>query len=123
VVYRVTPIFEGKNLLCEGVLMEAWSVEDNGDGVCFNVFCYNVQPGVEFDYATGENWLAGENPDEDNTNESDEQIYILNTNSKKFHTEDCESANKISDKNRKEYKGTREELIQQGYEPCGSCKP
>jgi DNA-entry nuclease len=58
VLYRVTPIFTGNNLLCEGVLMEAWSVEDNGDGICFNVFCYNVQPGVTIDYATGENWVS-----------------------------------------------------------------
>ena len=55
VLYRVTPIFDGDNLLASGVQMEAWSVEDNGQGVCFNVYCYNVQPGVVIDYATGEN--------------------------------------------------------------------
>lgn len=53
VMYRVTPIFEGDNLLADGVLMEAYSVEDNGDGVTFCVFVYNVQPGVVLDYATG----------------------------------------------------------------------
>lgn len=58
VLYRVTPAFQGADLVARGVQMEAYSVEDNGDGVCFNVFCYNVQPGVEIDYATGENWLA-----------------------------------------------------------------
>lgn len=58
VLYRVTPVFEGMDLVAKGVRMEALSVEDGGDGVCFNVFCYNVQPGVEIDYATGENWLA-----------------------------------------------------------------
>lgn len=58
VLYRVTPIFQNDELLCRGVLMEAYSMEDDGDGVCFNVYCYNVQPGVAFDYATGENWLA-----------------------------------------------------------------
>ena len=56
VLYRVTPIFEGEDLVAQGVLMEAWSVEDEGGGVCFSVFCYNVQPGVEIDYTTGENW-------------------------------------------------------------------
>ena len=56
VLYRVTPVFEGTDLLAQGVQMEAYSVEDDGDGICFNVFCYNVQPGVEIDYATGENW-------------------------------------------------------------------
>ena len=54
VLYRVTPVFDGNNLLATGVEMEAYSVEDNGQGICFNVFVYNVQPGVTIDYATGE---------------------------------------------------------------------
>ncbi len=54
VLYRVTPVFEGKNLVASGVHMEAKSVEDGGAGVQFNVYCYNVQPGIEIDYATGE---------------------------------------------------------------------
>lgn len=56
VMYRVTPIFEEDNLLASGVLMEAYSVEDEGEGICFNVYCYNVQPGVIIDYSTGENF-------------------------------------------------------------------
>lgn len=60
VLYRVTPAFQGTELVARGVQMEAYSVEDSGDGVCFNVFCYNVQPGVEIDYAIGDNWLAEE---------------------------------------------------------------
>lgn len=56
VLYRVTPIFEGDNLLAEGVQIEAYSVEDEGKGICFNVFVHNVQPGIHIDYATGENW-------------------------------------------------------------------
>ena len=60
VLYRVTPAFQGTELVARGVQMEAYSVEYGGDGVCFNVFCYNVQPGVEIDYATGDNWLAEE---------------------------------------------------------------
>lgn len=55
VLYRVTPVFDGDDLLCRGVHIEAYSVDDGGDGVCFNVFCYNVQPGVVIDYATGGN--------------------------------------------------------------------
>lgn len=54
VSYRVTPVFEGENLVASGVIMEAKSVEDNGAGVCFNVYVYNVQPGIMIDYATGE---------------------------------------------------------------------
>lgn len=55
VLYRVSPIFDGTDLVAQGVLMEAWSVEDGGEGICFNVYCYNVQPGVSIDYATGDN--------------------------------------------------------------------
>lgn len=58
VAYRVTPIFVGDELVARGVLMEAMSLEDSGESVMFNVFCYNVQPGVEIDYNTGDNWLA-----------------------------------------------------------------
>mgnify|MGYP005970134669 CR=1 FL=1 len=54
VLYRVTPVFEGQNLVASGVQMEAWSVEDRGDGVCFHVYCYNNQPGIKIDYATGD---------------------------------------------------------------------
>jgi DNA-entry nuclease len=58
VLYRVTPFFEGYDLLSRGVEMEAYSVEDNGRDVCFHVFVYNVQPGIAIDYRTGENWAA-----------------------------------------------------------------
>ena len=60
VLYRVTPVYEGNNLVCDGVEMEALSVEDRGEGVCFNVYCYNIQPGVTINYKTGENWLTEE---------------------------------------------------------------
>lgn len=56
VLYRVTPVFSGDNLLASGVIIEAKSVEDNGAGVQFNVYCYNVQPGISIDYTTGESW-------------------------------------------------------------------
>lgn len=58
VMYRVTPVFRGKELIARGVHMEAVSVEDKGEGVSFNVFCYNVQPGIDIDYATGDNRLS-----------------------------------------------------------------
>lgn len=60
VMYQVTPIYEGDNQVASGVVMEAESVEDNGEGIDFNVYCYNVQPEIEIDYSTGNNWLAGE---------------------------------------------------------------
>ena len=60
VLYRVTPVFVGNELVARGVLMEAWSVEDLGDGICFCVFVYNVEPGIEIHYETGESHLEGQ---------------------------------------------------------------
>ena len=57
VLYRVTPIFQGNELVARGVQLEAYSVEDSGEGICFHVYVYNNQPGVTIDYATGHNWL------------------------------------------------------------------
>ena len=58
VLYRVTPIFRDDNLIADGVLMEAWSVEDEGEGICFCIYAFNVQPGVTIDYATGDSQLS-----------------------------------------------------------------
>ena len=125
VLYRAAPIFEGENLVASGVVMEAFSVEDEGEGVCFHVYVYNVQPGVEIDYATGESWETGDSAFSALESQAEEQEadYVLNTSSKKFHRPDCSSVDSMSEKNRQEYHGTREELIAQGYEPCGSCNP
>lgn len=125
VLYRAIPIFEGENLVASGVVMEALSVEDEGEGVCFHVYVYNVQPGVEIDYATGESWETGDSASSALESQAEEQEtdYVLNTSSKKFHLPDCSSVDSMSGKNRQEYHGTREELIAQGYEPCGSCHP
>ena len=125
VLYRAAPIFEGENLVASGVVMEALSVEDEGEGVCFHVYVYNVQPGVEIDYATGESWETGDSASSALESQAEEQEtdYVLNTSSKKFHRPDCPSVDSMSGKNRQEYHGTREELIAQGYEPCGSCHP
>lgn len=147
VAYRVTPIFNGDNLLADGVLMEGYSIEDDGDGVCFCVFAYNVQPGVTIEYATGESSLV-EQPTEpsatDNTSVSNsndakkddsgtssnttetEKVtasYILNTNSKKFHYPTCSSVGQMKDANKQEYTGSRDDLIAEGYSPCGRCHP
>ena len=56
VLYRVTPIYKGNNLVASGVEIESYSVEDNGNGICFNVYIYNVQPGIRINYATGESF-------------------------------------------------------------------
>lgn len=155
VLYRVTPVFDGNNLVASGVLMEGWSVEDQGDGICFCVYAYNNQPGVEINYATGDNWASGAAssgttasgggtstpaagtttnagsatttaPAKDTSNSttpSNEQTYILNTNTKKFHYPSCSSVDSMSEANKKEYTGTRDALIADGYDPCGKCKP
>ena len=125
VIYRVTPIFEGNNLLASGVQIEAYSVEDNGYGICFNVFVYNVQPDIGLDYATGESWLndGSEELPEDEGSAGVEKDYILNTNSKKIHETDCSAAKKISAANRQEYTGYIEDLHDMGYTDCGICDP
>ena len=129
VLYRVTPIFEGNNLVADGVEMEAYSVEDNGAGICFNVFCYNVEPGVVIDYATGNNFLDDSSQLSDTetgtTNDTSEKeiTYIINKNSKVFHLPTCDSVNDMNPNNKKDYFGSREELIAENYKPCGRCKP
>ena len=127
VLYRVTPVFQGDELVARGVEMEALSVEDDGEGICFHVYVYNVQPGVEIDYATGDSRESGESASsasqESQALEREEGHYILNTNSHKFHLPSCSSVDSMSEKNKEDYYGTREELIDQGYEPCGSCQP
>ena len=121
VLYRVTPVYDGNNLVASGVQMEGKSVEDDGEAVCFNVYVYNCQPGVEIDYATGNSWLAGEEPG-GAVNEP-AVTYILNTSSQKFHLPDCSSVASMRESNRQAFSGTRDELIAEGYAPCGSCKP
>lgn len=118
VLYRVTPCFEGDELVCRGIVLEAYSIEDMGESICFNVYVYNVQPGVIIDYATGES-----RPDEEYLSSGEQHEYVLNTSSKKFHSPDCPGAQDISDKNRQDYAGSRELLIAQGYSPCSRCKP
>lgn len=126
VLYRITPVFDGDNLVASGVQMEAKSVEDEGEGILFNVYCYNVQPGVTIDYATGESRQSEDTSFSDPSSDSgnrNESIYILNTNTHRFHLPDCSSADQISQHNKEEFTGKREELIRQGYEPCRQCNP
>ena len=119
VMYRVTPIFDGDNLVASGVLMEGYSVQDHGKGISFCVYCYNVQPGIYIDYSTGESSFAVPV-----TNEGEsETTYILNTNSKKFHYKNCSNVAKIKETNKSFTNKTRDELIADSYSPCGNCKP
>ena len=123
VLYRVTPVFDGSNLVANGVQMEAWSVEDGGKGVSFDVYCYNVQPGVSIDYATGDSALAEEQATEAASEETAEASYVLNTGTKRFHLPSCSSVSKMKESNKQSITGTREQLLDQGYSPCGMCNP
>ena len=150
VLYRVTPIFTGDNLVADGVLMEGYSVEDEGDGICFCVYAYNIQPGITIDYATGDSWLYSEKGNSDSSSGGNSAVsqsaadksgtqqaavqtesvketsapvstgteYILNTNTKKFHYPSCSSVKQMKASNKKEYTGSRDDLIAQGYDPC-----
>ena len=125
VLYRVTPIYDGENPVARGVQMEALSVEDKGDGICFHVYVYNVQPGVIIDYETGYSWLDDhqQNTENEKTTSARNATYILNKNSKKFHDQDCEQAKSIKESNREIYTGDRQDLIDKGYTSSGCCKP
>lgn len=201
VLYRVTPIFKGDNLLASGVQMEAYSVEDKGKGVCFNVYCYNVQPGIDIDYTDGSSkisegtiasialnytkyslnvgksktlvatvspdtakagvtWYSSNNKiatvsssgkvtakaagtvtitaktsnglkvtckitvkGAGKTVSTGKCTYVLNTNTKKFHLPNCSSVDDMKEKNRKEVTCSREEIIDDGFQPCKRCDP
>lgn len=151
VMYRVTPIFVDDELVARGVHMEAISVEDEGEGLAFNVFCYNAQPGVDIDYETGDNKLSedtsmledyqagkftmiantlGVIPSEEESLDSDEataeeqvQTYVLNTNTKKFHKPECSSVDDMKEKNTLIEETTRSEIIDKGYKACKRCNP
>lgn len=151
VLMRVTPLFHEDELVARGVHMQAESIEDDGDGISFNVYCYNVQPGVVIDYATGENMLAEDatplpdvsgakdsgsaakadeggtsakgNAGANGTASKGQQDYVLNTNSKKFHVPSCSSVKQMAAKNREDVKDTRENLLNRGYDPCKRCNP
>lgn len=131
VLYRITPIYDGYNLVASGVLMEAKSIED--DEISFCVYVYNEQPGIVIDFRTGESRLSTDPPPSDDKDSADtgtssgveegEETFILNTSSKKFHKEDCSGVKTMSENNKATYTGTRQDLIEDGYEPCGTCNP
>ncbi len=117
VLYRVTPNFEGDNLLASGVQIEAKSVEDNGEEICFNVYIYNAQPNITIDYLTGKS-NNGETSQIYNSN-----TFVLNTKSKKIHRTDCSSVKSIKEENKEITEKKLEELIEIGYSTCKLCNP
>lgn len=140
VAYRITPIYDGNDLVAKGVQMEAYSVEDDGEGICFNVFCYNVQPGVKIDYTTGRSRSAESNKEttkkvvaapvettkkvvEETKKPISYNTYVYSVNSDKFHYPSCRYAKQIKTENYCEYTGSRQDMINKGYTPCKNCSP
>lgn len=144
VLYRVTPFYHGDDLVPFGVQMEAQSMETDEDGISCNLFMYNVQPGIEIDYATGESWrtdrgFVQEEPSIDAADvmktvpaESPEPVpesvpldvtYVLNKSLHKFHYPYCDSVSEMKAKSRQYVDWSREEVIAAGYQPCGRCQP
>ncbi len=121
VLYRVIPHFIENELVARGVFIEAMSVEDNGEGICFNVFCYNVQPGIEINYDDGSSKAV--EPAFDSTMEPVAVTFILNTSTGKFHFPECSAVKKMNDKNREESSLSRDVIASKGYIPCGLCNP
>ena len=149
VMYRVTPVYEGDNLVASGVLMEARSVEDQGEDIEFCVYCYNVQPGIIINYATGESSLEKTESESESKTTAQEEIpapqvqaeepepepeaiqepepqgtdYILNTNTHKFHYPNCSSVGQMKESNKEFFTGSRDDVIARGYDPCKRCNP
>lgn len=125
VLYRVTPIFEGENLLASGVQMEAESVEDAGEGICFNVYVYNHQQGIAIDYATGDSRRSGTpaQAQGETHRHGHKSEYVLNTNTHKFHNPGCSSVSDMKAENQDVFRGDRQRLLREGYEPCKNCNP
>ena len=116
VLYLVRPWFSGDELVARGVQMTAKSVEDDGRGISFNVYCFNVTPGAAIDYTTGVVTTQEQARQE-------ARLYVINKRSRVFHYPSCEGAQSRSEHNREEVTATRTELTSQGYMPCGYCEP
>lgn len=135
--YEVIPYYAGDELVCRGVVVSAASV--GSDTIQIFEYCYNVQPGVAIDYATGQSRLADtsftpEGPESRSvpepeaaaptpTPERPQVTYVLNTNTYRFHRPSCPSVDEMNQRNRRDFYGTREELIEMNYRPCGRCDP
>lgn len=148
VMYRVTPMFKDNELVARGVEMEAYSVEDEGDSISYNVFLFNVQPHIVIDYKTGasslekgykvssntssnskssvkksQNSSVKKNTQKANNADTKDAKYILNTNTKKFHLPTCGSVKTIKEENYQKSNDSRDNLISEGYKPCKRCNP
>ena len=135
VLYRVTPIFKGKELVARGVLMEGISIEDQGKGIQYNVYCYNNQPGIKINYAMGTSSGNGSTSTSTSstaksvrsskgkeTSTTKVAVYVYSAKATKFHVKGCRYVKQISAANLRQ-ETCRKKLIQAGYEPCKVCHP
>ena len=116
VLYLSEPIYSGDELIPRGIHMMARSVEDNGAGISFNIYCFNVTPNAAIDYVTGIVTTSEQAVQE-------ARLYVVNKSSGVFHYPSCDGAKSMSEHNREEVNATRAELIDRGYKPCGMCEP
>ena len=128
VLYRVTPVYKGKDLIPSGILMEARSVEDDGRGIMFNVYVFNVTPGKNIDYVSGVVTDSQTGEPEGSSEIVEERTvepreYVINKKSMAFHYPSCEGAKEASKYNKETVTATRQELIDKGYHPCSRCEP
>ena len=128
VAYRITPIYEGNNLLASGIQMEAFSVEDNGEGICFNVYCYNVQPEITIDYATGASQyngsssnnssssssLSGETSSDSSNSSASSKVWVPQSGEKYHSKSTCSNMKNPS-------QISKSEAESKGYTPCSKC--
>ena len=118
VMYRVEPVFTENNLVCIGVIMEAYSVEDQGEGICFNIFIYNAQDDIVIDYATGDYFEP-----------ASEYTFIVNKNNYKIHKPTCSGVRNMNETSKLGYTITLDELVAlltsegKSWTYCGTCKP
>ena len=121
VLVRVTPDFYEDNLFCHGVVYDADCIDC--DDIDFSVYMFNKQPGIVIDYRTGENWESGEEQPVKEEVPLNEATYILNIESKYFHTLSCSNAPKEDSESRELTDKNRATLIAEGFVPCSRCKP
>lgn len=120
VLYESSPVFSGNELVARALHLQAYSIEDNGQGINFNVLIINKQDGIDIDYSSGNTELAKNTTDSSSTLEG-AQTYILNTNTKKIHRESCHLVETMKPKNKKIVKDTKNNLEKLGYTGCKSC--
>ncbi len=117
VLYRVTPIYRDDELVARGAQMEALSICEDDAPLQFNVYLHNIQPGIRIDYATGDSCR------DESVRDSMLHGCIINDATKTFHRASCPSVQAIKNEKMRKYTGMRRELVDEGYKPCGRCRP